>query len=171
MEVEVARIRSPRSVDGGTRVNHVRVRRTTELRRSLGRVDGLEIRVTSVTIAAPDPLALADFYARLLGRPVTEKDGPRPGEPPTAGWAQIRRPEDGSQPTLNFEYERVWDTPKWPSEPGTQHASQHLDIYVSDLDAAVEHALQAGATLAPVQPQQTVRVLFDPAGHPFCLFT
>jgi hypothetical protein len=60
-------------------------------------VDGLEIRVTSVTIAAPDPLALADFYARLLGRPDTEKDGPRPGEPPNAGWAQIRRPEDGPQ--------------------------------------------------------------------------
>jgi hypothetical protein len=25
--------------------------------------------------------------------------------------------------------------------------------------------------LAPVQPQQRVRVLFDPAGHPFCLYS
>ena len=134
-------------------------------------MDGLEIRVTSVTIAAPDPLALADFYARLLGRPVSEKEGPRPGEPPTAGWAQIPRAEGSTEPTLNFEYERVWTTPTWPSEPGTQHATQHLDIYVTDLEAATAHALRAGATLAPVQPQQTVRVCLDPAGHPFCLFT
>jgi len=27
-----------------------------------------------------------------------------------------------------------------------------------------------GATLADFQPQDDVRVYFDPAGHPFCLF-
>ena len=27
-----------------------------------------------------------------------------------------------------------------------------------------------GASLAPVQPQTDVRVLLDPAGHPFCLW-
>jgi hypothetical protein len=27
-----------------------------------------------------------------------------------------------------------------------------------------------GAVLAEVQPQDDVRVLFDPSGHPFCLF-
>ena len=27
-----------------------------------------------------------------------------------------------------------------------------------------------GATLAEFQPQDEVRVLFDPAGHPFCLY-
>jgi hypothetical protein len=27
-----------------------------------------------------------------------------------------------------------------------------------------------GATLAQVQPQDDVRVLLDPDGHPFCLF-
>ena len=31
-------------------------------------------------------------------------------------------------------------------------------------------ALKAGAVLAEHQPQQDVRVLLDPAGHPFCLF-
>lgn len=124
-----------------------------------------------MTITAPEPRALAAFYARLLGRPVTEEEGPRPGEPATAGWAQIGRPADRSEPTLNFEYERQWTPPAWPSEPGLQHATQHLDIYVTDLAAASEHALRVGATLAPVQPQETVRVFFDPAGHPFCLFT
>jgi hypothetical protein len=47
----------------------------------------------------------------------------------------------------------------------------HLDIEVDDLDAAVEHAVELGATVASYQPQDDVRVLLDPAGHPFCLYT
>jgi len=101
---------------------------------------------------------------------VTTEASPRPGEPPAAGWAQIRSPDGSRGPTLNFEYEKQWTPPTWPSEPGEQHATQHLDIRVSDLDAAVERAVSAGASLAPVQPQERVRVLFDPAGHPFCLY-
>jgi len=46
----------------------------------------------------------------------------------------------------------------------------HLDIAVNDLSSAVEHALALGATVTDFQPQDDVRVLFDPAGHPFCLF-
>lgn len=134
-------------------------------------MDGLTIQVTSVTITTPDPRALASFYSRLLDRPVTTEEGPRPGEPATAGWAQISRGEGSTEPTLNFEYERQWAQPSWPSEAGSQHATQHLDIYVSDLEAATNHAIECGATLAPFQPQETVRVLFDPTGHPFCLFT
>ena len=45
----------------------------------------------------------------------------------------------------------------------------HLDFEVGDLEAAVEDALRRGATLADHQPQEHVRVLRDPAGHPFCL--
>ena len=46
----------------------------------------------------------------------------------------------------------------------------HLDVEVDDLPSAVDHALAIGATLAEFQPQDDVRVLLDPAGHPFCLF-
>ncbi len=46
----------------------------------------------------------------------------------------------------------------------------HLDLQVGDLKAAVAHALEAGAKLAEYQPQDNVRVLLDPAGHPFCLY-
>jgi hypothetical protein len=46
----------------------------------------------------------------------------------------------------------------------------HMDIEVEDLDGAVAYALGAGATLADFQPQENVRVLLDPAGHPFCFF-
>jgi hypothetical protein len=46
----------------------------------------------------------------------------------------------------------------------------HLDIGVDNLAEGEARALALGATLATHQPQDDVRVLFDPAGHPFCLF-
>jgi catechol 2,3-dioxygenase-like lactoylglutathione lyase family enzyme len=126
--------------------------------------------VTSVTIGAPDPRELAAFYARMLEWPVVEEDPPRPGEPPESGWAQLAPPEGQRGPTLNFEYEAHYTRPVWPSEPGQQSIMEHLDIAVKDLDAAVAWAIDAGATLADHQPQDDVRVLYDPAGHAFCLF-
>jgi Glyoxalase-like domain len=41
---------------------------------------------------------------------------------------------------------------------------------VPDLDAAVAAATRAGARVAAFQPQETVRVMLDLAGHPFCLY-
>ncbi|GAB2600405.1 VOC family protein [Kribbella endophytica] len=133
-------------------------------------MDGLTLQVTSVTIMAPDPRALAEFYARLLGRPVTTSEGPREGHPAADGWAQIRAAEGTGEVTLNFEYEEQWRRPRWPAEAGAQNASQHLDIAVDDLDKATQHAVAQGAVVAQFQPQDSVRVLLDPAGHPFCLF-
>ena len=126
------------------------------------------LTVSSVTIGAPDPRALGAFYARMLSTAVTASEPPETGEPAEAGWAQLRAP-DG--PTLNFEYEREYQAPVWPSAPGRQQTMEHLDIWVDDLEAATRWAVECGARLAEVQPQQEVRVLFDPAGHPFCLFT
>ncbi|ADB32604.1 Glyoxalase/bleomycin resistance protein/dioxygenase [Kribbella flavida DSM 17836] len=134
-------------------------------------MNGLNVQVTSVTIMAPDPRALAEFYARLLGRPVTTSEGPREGHPPEDGWAQLRAAEGTGEVTLNFEYEEQWAKPVWPAEKGAQNATQHLDIAVDDLEAATAHAIAQGAVLADFQPQDSVRVLLDPAGHPFCLFT
>jgi Glyoxalase-like domain len=48
--------------------------------------------------------------------------------------------------------------------------SMHLDIEVDDLAASVAYAVSVGAEVAPHQPQETVRVMLDPAGHPFCLY-
>ena len=47
----------------------------------------------------------------------------------------------------------------------------HLDFEVVDLAAAVAHAVELGAQEAEFQPQDDVRVMLDPAGHPFCLYT
>ena len=88
-----------------------------------------------------------------------------------AGFAQLQYPSAGrGLMTLNIEFEKEYVRPIWPSAPGQQHITAHLDIPVGDLDTAVAEALDAGATLAQVQPQDDVRVLLDPAGHPFCLF-
>lgn len=126
--------------------------------------------VTSVTIGAPAPRDLAAFYAKLLGWPVTASEPARPGMPAQDGWAQIRPPAGEGGLTLNFEYEAKFTRPVWPAADGRQNATQHLDIAVRDLDETVRWAVAAGAVLADVQPQQDVRVMFDPAGHPFCLF-
>lgn len=125
------------------------------------------LTVTSVTIACPAPRNLASFYARMLDTEVGEADPPRPGEPPEAGWAQL----SAGDVTLNFEWDRHWSTPVWPSEASAQVATQHLDIMVDDVEAAVAWASECGATLADFQPQETVRVMIDPQGHPFCLFS
>lgn len=124
-----------------------------------------KLTVTSVTIGAPDPRALAAFYARLLHVEVGHTDPPRSDEPPEAGWAQVR-----AGVTLNFEWEPDYVAPTWPSVAGEQQIMEHLDIEVDDLEAATAWAVGAGATLAEHQPQDDVRVLLDPAGHPFCLF-
>jgi catechol 2,3-dioxygenase-like lactoylglutathione lyase family enzyme len=126
--------------------------------------------VTSVTVGAPDPRGLAAFYSRMLGWPIAVEEPARPGFPPEDGWAQVRPPEGKIGPTLNFEYEAHYTPPVWPSEAGKQHITVHLDIAVKNLDAAVGWAAKAGAVLADHQPQEDVRVMLDPAGHPFCLF-
>ncbi len=133
-------------------------------------MSGPLLTVTSVTIAAPDPRALAEFYGRLLGWSVAVAEPARAGFPPEDGWAQMSPPEGHVGPTLNFEYEQGFVPPVWPSKPGEQQLQTHLDIAVTDLSEAVSWAEGAGARQAEFQPQEQVRVMLDPAGHPFCLF-
>ena len=90
--------------------------------------------------------------------------------PPEDGWAQLRPPAVEDGPTLNFEYEAKFARPVWPAADGGQNTTQHLDIAVADLDETVRWAIAACAILADVQPQEHVRVMPDPAGHPFCLY-
>jgi len=129
-----------------------------------------KMRVSGVVLGAPNPRELAKFYSKLLGWPIADQAGPRPGQPEEDGWA-ILRPTDGrSAVSLAFEYEADYTPPVWPSRPGCPQIMAHVDIAVENLQEAAEWALQAGATLAEHQPRPQVRVMQDPAGHPFCLF-
>ena len=116
------------------------------------------IRLSTVTISARDASGIADFYARLLGWEVVTDE---------PGWVVIA---DSGPIRVAFHEDVHHQPPIWPSEPGKPPIQMHLEIAVTDLDAALAHALECGATLAASQPQDDVRVCVDPAGHAFCLW-
>jgi len=117
------------------------------------------MRVATICVDCADADAMADFYGRLLGWEATIRE---------PGWVLMRDPAGGTG--LSFRAEAGYRAPVWPEQPGAQTKMLHLDIKVDDLDSAVAHVLASGARLAEYQPQPRVRVLLDPAGHPFCLF-
>lgn len=110
------------------------------------------------SVEAPDPHGLAMFYADLLGWHVGHEE---PGTSILAASPQ--------GPFFVFQQAEGYVAPTWPPVEGTQRPMMHLDFQVGDLTSAVEDALALGATVAEHQPQENVRVLLDPAGHPFCL--
>ncbi|RMI04871.1 VOC family protein [Cellulomonas triticagri] len=112
-----------------------------------------------VVIDAPDALALAAFYAQVLGWQVVGDDPEHAvvAAPSGVAYLAVRHDPDYAPPT-------------WPPRPGEQRMMLHLDVEVLDLDVAVRAAVALGARLAPEQPQVGMRVLVDPAGHPFCLY-
>ncbi len=116
-------------------------------------------RLSTTVLGARDVAGLAAFYRALLGWDVVDDE---------PDWVTLRPPGGGTGLSIQEEPEQV--APVWPAGPGDQHMQAHLDIAVDDLAADVARALALGATLAAHQPQEDVRVLLDPAGHPFCLF-
>jgi catechol 2,3-dioxygenase-like lactoylglutathione lyase family enzyme len=112
-----------------------------------------------VVLDAPDPRALARFYAELLGWRIATDE---------PDWVTLESPEGAGY--LAFQSAPEYVPPAWPATEGHQQMMLHLDIEVHDLEAAVADAVSAGSVLASYQPQETVRVLLDPAGHPFCLY-
>jgi catechol 2,3-dioxygenase-like lactoylglutathione lyase family enzyme len=117
------------------------------------------MRVSASVLGAPDARALADFYQQLLGWKRLDDE---------PGWVRLQPPAGGTG--LSFQHEAEYVRPVWPPAPGAQQMMAHLDIAVEDLDAAVAWAEAAGAVRAEFQRQPHVRVMLDPAGHPFCLF-
>ena len=110
-------------------------------------------------LEAPDARALARFYAELLGWQLASEDPSFATLAPTNGVAY-----------LGFQTSPEYVRPVWPNTPVEQQMMMHLDFEVSDLAEATAYALENGAVLAEFQPQDDVRVLYDPDGHPFCLY-
>ena len=113
-----------------------------------------------MVLDAPDVAVLTRFYAQLRGWPVWKED------------------DDGSALDLGegvaylaIQHNPDYVRPVWPATAGRQQMMVHLDFEVTDLDEAVAKALALGAELPEHQPQENVRVLLDPAGHLFCLYT
>lgn len=109
----------------------------------------------TTVLDCPDPSALAGFYAGILG-----------GTPSGDGdWVDLELPGGKA---LAFQAAAGHVPPKWPAPDASQQF--HLDLTVSDLDAAEERVLALGATaLDTGDRSRSWRVYADPAGHPFCL--
>jgi len=112
-----------------------------------------------VTLDAPDALELARFYARLLDWQLF-----------TSGNDASVAPSADAGYNLGFQTEPHYARPVWPTDSSRPQMAMHLEIEVDDLDEAVAHAVGCGAEQADFQPQAGVRVMLDPAGHPFCLY-
>lgn len=117
-----------------------------------------------VAIDCADAGPVARFYERLFGWELRSFDPPL--------WAQLYNP--AGRVHLNIQGDPFYVPPTWPERDGEQAKMMHFEVLVEDLEAAVATAIDAGGTEAPWQPpdrdQSRIRILLDPAGHPFCLF-
>jgi hypothetical protein len=110
-----------------------------------------------VSMDCADPVALGEFWAAMLGGEIAFSNATTVGIRTDWVWLSALKVPDYVAPT-------------WPG--GEVPKQIHLDLDVTDLDAAVAEAERLGARVAPVQPApDRWRVLLDPAGHPFCLTT
>ncbi len=113
-----------------------------------------------VVLDCADVAELTHFYAALRG------------------WTIHRLDEEGGSldvgegvAYLAVQRNPAYVRPTWPAARGEQAMQLHLDFEVTDLAAETARAVGLGAVVADYQPQDDVRVLLDPAGHPFCLYT
>jgi catechol 2,3-dioxygenase-like lactoylglutathione lyase family enzyme len=112
-------------------------------------------RLHHVIVDCPHPHALAAFYSRLLGLPITYRsdDFVVVSENDTTSGLAFQRVPDHQPPR--------WPDPNYPQQ-------MHLDIMVDDLNVAEGLVLGLGARRLTLPGDQS-RVYADPAGHPFCL--
>jgi catechol 2,3-dioxygenase-like lactoylglutathione lyase family enzyme len=122
-------------------------------------MDRPKLRVTGIVLDSPNAQELSAFYRRLLGWAAADDE---------PDWVTLEAPDGGAG--LSFQTEEHYVRPTWPAQAGDQQMMLHLDIEVDDLTAAAAHAESCGAVVADYQPQTQVRVMLDPAGHPFCLY-
>lgn len=117
--------------------------------------------VIGIAIDCADENALADFYTNMLSWTKTFSGN---------GFAVVSSPEVPF--LLVFQGVENYQPPVWPWERDKQAQMMHFDFYVENLEESVEHAKKCGATVSEVQFfEPGAIVLFDPAGHPFCLST
>lgn len=110
----------------------------------------------AVVLDCPDPLALARFYAAIIGGTIKDDD---------SRWVDL---VDAPGTPLAFQAAPGFVPPQWPRPDSSMQF--HLDLTVEDLDAAEREVLALGARpLDTEDRKRSFRVYADPAGHPFCL--
>lgn len=125
-----------------------------------GEVARPKLRIKTVNMDCGNAAEMAAFWGRFLGWDITYRDG---------GFVLLRDPAGGTG--VSFQERPDYTAPTWPEEEGLQQKMLHLEIQVEDAQAAADFAIACGARLAAFQGRADLRVMLDPAGHPFCLFT
>lgn len=104
------------------------------------------------------------FYTGVFGIQVLDKED---------RWAMLGDPAAGMN--INIQAEEWYASPVWPERAEAQTKMMHFEIEVDHVDGAVAKAISFGAREAPNQPadrdSSALRVMLDPAGHPFCLWS
>jgi Glyoxalase-like domain len=114
-------------------------------------------RLAAISVDGPDPVSLSRFYCQLLDLEVMFE---------SADFVALK----GAGVLLTMQRVDDHRAPDWPD--GDMSKQMHLELAVTDLDDAEAKALAVGAVKADIQPApDRWRVLFDPAGHPFCITT
>ena len=108
--------------------------------------------------------AVIALYREMFGIQVLDKE---------VRWAMLGDPDAGMN--INIQAEDWYVAPVWPEETDARTKMMHFEIEVDDVAGAVARAVSFGAREAPSQPADrdpsTLRVMLDPAGHPFCLWS
>lgn len=97
-----------------------------------------------------DPQLEAEFWAAVLGQPVTYR---------SPDFVVVSR--DATTSGLAFALAPAHVPPDWPAPHNGQQL--HLDVMADDVQAAAAAVVALGAV------QLAGDVFADPAGHPFCL--
>ncbi len=112
-------------------------------------------QVDAITLDCPDPQSLASFYRAVTGWKTAFDT-----------YEYVYLAGEGSF-QLGFQRVEGQKAAAWPSRA----AQAHLGLSVPDLDSAEAQLLGLGALRADPQPnEQIMRVLVDPAGHPFYVY-
>ncbi|MFD0168704.1 VOC family protein [Streptomyces decoyicus] len=111
-----------------------------------------------VALDCPDPRALANFYAEMLGWQVTGGED---------DWVEVAGP--GGR-TLAFQRVADYRPPQWPGQDVPQQLHLDFDVPRAQIDEAERQVIALGAKLVEHDGgKRDWRVYLDPAGHPFCL--
>jgi hypothetical protein len=122
-----------------------------------------EWNAVCIDCAPGDYGAMIALYRDMLGMEVSARE---------ARWASISA--EGRMAVL-IQVQDWYVPPVWPEELPAQTKMMHFEVHVTDVRAAVTRAVSFGAREAPWQPPDRdpnlLRVMLDPAGHPFCLWS
>ncbi len=115
--------------------------------------------IIGIAFDCPNANELADFYIKMTGwnKEISSDE-----------WAALRTPEGI---LLVFQTVKNYVPPVWPWKDGQQQQQAHIDFKVDNLREAEELAIKYGAQRSDIQYFDTSTVMFDPAGHTFCLST